>query len=151
MHGITTEHAFEHGRPLREALIEFMYAAKSVYEQGGCVVSHHLEFDAGIIYAELKRSGLEEWTSLWSTIAGRGICTMDRDIQNWMRCCFGRVLAPGEKTLVLSLGDSLRAVHRDTKTVQEILMKQHSAGADSQMHRLLFISLLSLAREARDN
>ena len=145
-HGVTMLDALTHGISLRDALAKFMAAAKRVHEQGGRAANHHFEFDAGIIYAELQRAGLEEWRSLWRTIAQRGVCTMDRDIQKWMQSCFGQEMILGEKTLVLSLKDSLQLVHRDKNALQELLKKSHTAGADSQMHRILLDSLLGLAK-----
>ena len=145
-HGVTMRDALTHGIPLRDALAKFMAAAKCVHEQGGRAASHHFEFDAGIIYAELKSAGMEEWRSLWRTIAQRGVCTMDRDIQKWMQACFGQEMILGENTLVFSLKDSLQLVHRDKNALQELLKKSHTAGADSQMHRILLVSLLALAK-----
>ena len=54
-HGITTEHAAIRGLSLPQVLEEFMSAAWSVHEAGGVLVSHHLEFDSGVIDEELKR------------------------------------------------------------------------------------------------
>ena len=74
-----------------------MRDAARVDEMGGRVVIHHLEFDAGIIDAELQRYGLQQWCEQWRKIARKGFCTMDPDVMHWPQLCVGRDLDARKK------------------------------------------------------
>ena len=144
-HGITNERVASYGLPLPQVLEEFMVAAWSLHEAGGVIVSHHLEFDSGIIDEELRRCGMEKWRAHWQVVASRGICTLDLDTQEWFQRAFGRIRSRGEKTLVLNLKDSVLLFYRTQPRIHELLKKAHTAGADAELHILLFQALRGLA------
>ena len=83
-HGITHETA-QQGVSLREAMVEFMGDIQQAAQQGGRVVIHHLEFDAGLIANELVNAGLEDLMEAWVEIAKKGFCTMDPDVGKWLQ------------------------------------------------------------------
>ena len=87
-HGITHARAAERGVPLAHALADLMRAVLDVSSQGGRLVCHQLEFDAGIIAKEISRCKMEEASKLWAEIARAGICTMGPDIGIWIRQSF---------------------------------------------------------------
>ena len=95
-HGIDNEFAEEHGTSLTDVLEEFMNIAWKVHASGGILVSHHIEFDAGVIDEELDRCGLQVWRPSWHAIATNGVCTMEPDIQNWMQTACGKEKQPGK-------------------------------------------------------
>ena len=78
IHGITTEYALEHGRPLADVLADF----KADLSMVDTVVAHNMEFDKNVIFNAYKwRLGVEPpWTSGASSVAGSvaEICTMDK-------------------------------------------------------------------------
>ena len=147
-HGITNELVEKEGLPLKNAMTIFMQSVADAYELGGRVVIHHLEFDAGIIDKELANAGLDHWRSKWSTIARHGLCTMDPDIGTWVQKCMGRDCGPEDNKPVLALRDAVRFLLPDTDTIQHLKTKLHTAGADAQLHRLLYIALRKLCDEA---
>ncbi len=147
-HGITNERALAEGVPLPVALADFVRAMTYVDDLGGRVVIHHLEFDAGIIFEELRQAGLECWQRPWCEIAKKGICTLDPDIWRWVQMCFGLDPAQGDKTLVMSLGKAVDLLLPQTTLIQTLKKDHHTAGADAQLHRLLYIALRQLCDEA---
>ena len=80
-HRITHEMAAASGVPLQDALKELVTEALECGSRGGRVCSHHLGFDAGVIYEELGRSGLESLKDPWA-LAVRG-----RDRHDGSRRC----------------------------------------------------------------
>ena len=131
-----------------QVLEEFMSAAWSVHEAGGVLVSHHLEFDSGVIDEELKRCHLETWRTRWQTIASHGICTLDLDTQEWLQRAFGKPHTAGEKTLVMSLKDSIGLFYANDANVRSLLQKAHTAAADAELHVMLLHALRGLAKRA---
>lgn len=61
-----------------------------VRTNGGQLVSHHLEFTAGVIANELARCQMLDFKNAWSSIAKDGLCTMDPEIGRWIRLCLNR-------------------------------------------------------------
>ena len=147
-HGITMEQIAKGGMQPSQVLEEFMAAAWSVHEAGGVVVSHHLEFDAGIIDEELKRCELKLWRQRWQIIASQGICTLDVDIQEWLQKASGKAQISGEKTLVMSLKDSIGVLYKNDNNIRSLLKKAHTAAADAELHVLLLHALRNLAKRA---
>ena len=147
-HGITTEQAAQRGMQSSQVLEEFMAAAWSVHEAGGVVVSHHLEFDAGIIDEELKRCDLNSWRQRWQIVASQGICTLDLDIQEWLQKASGKPQTTGEKSLVMSLKDSIGLLYKNDDNIRSLLQKAHTAAADAELHILLLCALRNLAKRA---
>jgi len=79
-HEITNAMALESGRELSDVLQEFMQDVFKTCLQGGRIVAHQIEFDAGIIFQELGRCGFSEMRAQWARIAtiniGTSFCTM---------------------------------------------------------------------------
>lgn len=147
-HGINHEKALAEGLPLSDVLGEFMRAMAHMSEKGGRVVIHHLEFDAGIIDKELGNAGLGNWSELWRGIARHGFCTMDPDIAAWVHLCKGRDPSPEDCKPVLNLTEAVKLLLPNSEEVQALMRLRHTAGADAQLHRLLFIALRSLSKQA---
>ncbi len=64
VHGISTEHAMKHGKPLNEVLDIFMQsAAKAKY-----LVGHNIKFDLNVLGCEFLRSGRENPLRRWQII-----------------------------------------------------------------------------------
>ena len=53
--------------------------------RGARIVSHNLPFDAGLIYEELGRAGLDHLKADWAQAVRNGIDTMDPDVAGWAR------------------------------------------------------------------
>ena len=152
-HGVTTERAHKEGLPLATVLERFMKVVTRAHEQGGRLVVHHLEFDAGIIDRELANSGLERWRPTWGTIARQGFCTMDPDVGMWIQLCRGRVLDVNEDSVSVmglhAIFNFLAPVLPATKEVEEFrALNIHTAGADAKMHCLIYLVLREMADKA---
>ena len=64
VHGISTEHALKHGKPLQEVLDLFMdSAAKAKY-----LVGHNISFDLNVLGCEFLRSGRENPLRRWKIV-----------------------------------------------------------------------------------
>lgn len=63
IHGISTEHAREHGHPPRQAIGEIVNALRPAWEAGWPVIGHNVGYDLGILDHELARHGLGSITS----------------------------------------------------------------------------------------
>ena len=113
------------------------------YADGGRLVSHHLEFDCGIIDNELQNAGLGHLREVWGGIAKQGFCTMDPDVGEWVQKSFGR---DGDARTMMSLRTAALLLLPKTETTQRLLEKSHTAGADAQLHRLLFIEMCKRMR-----
>ena len=140
-HGISHGWAMQHGRPLREVLEEFMDDMISVYDQGGRIVVHHLEFDCGIIGREFQRAGLG-YTDVWCRIARSGMCTMDPYIGAWLRRCCGEEVWPGSSKNTLRLKDMVTLI---APASVHLMASAHTARADAQMHVAVYFACLKLA------
>ena len=113
------------------------------------MVIHHLEFDAGIIARELLNAGLQSRMQEWMSIARKGICTMDPDIGCWVQKCMGRDVQTDEKSApMLSLKDAVNMLLPRTELVEALQSHCHTAGADAQLHRLLYIAFRKLCEQA---
>ena len=147
LHGITQEAALAQGRPLRDVLTEFMEVVGRAEALGARLVVHHLEFDAGNIAQQLADAGLDSMRAEWAAFARKGFCTMDPDIGAWAQRCLGRDVSPDEKSApMLSLKAAVNLLLPETALVAGLQKYHHTAGADAQLHRLLYIALQSLAR-----
>ena len=146
-HGISQERAEKQGLPITFVLDEFMRDAVRVDQMGGRVVIHHLEFDAGIIDTEMQRYELQQFCDQWRKIARKGFCTMDPDVMHWAQLCAGRDMDVGEKSLVMSLPRAIALFVRKTPATDTLLSRKNTAGADAQMHRLLYIAYRRMLEE----
>ena len=140
-HGISHDWAIRNGRPLREVLEEFITDMINVYDEGGRIVVHHLEFDCGIIERELLRAGLGR-VDVWRRIARSDMCTMDPCIGAWVRMCCGEDIWPGSSKNTMCLKDMVTLI---APTSVQLLELAHTAGADAQMHVAVYCACLELA------
>jgi DNA polymerase III epsilon subunit-like protein len=74
IHGITHSFACAHGRPLREALVDFV----SVVDRSDVVISHNIEFDKHIVCAELVRLNMIQTAHTF--VSAQFACTMQMAI-----------------------------------------------------------------------
>ena len=145
-HGITHDLALNRGSPLHVVLDAFMNMIEQVDAKGGRLVVHHLEFDAGIIDRQLGDAGLGHWRSMWAAFARNGICTMDPDLGSWVQRSMGRDVAPDERsTPMMSLKTAAKLLLPRSEFIKNLEKHCHTAGADAQLQRLLYIALRSLA------
>ena len=147
LHGITHEMALARGRPLREVLSDLMRMVERAEAMGARLVVHHLGFDATIIDEQLGAAGLEHMRASWVGFARKGFCTMDPVIGAWAQRSKGRDASPDEKSApMMSLKMAANLLLPKSDLVQGLQKYQHTAGADAQLHRLLYIALRSLAQ-----
>ena len=67
-HGISNEMATAKGANLSDVLNEFVEDVMTAYDEGGTVVAHQIEFDAGVTYEELGRCGFTDLQTKWMTM-----------------------------------------------------------------------------------
>ena len=140
-HGISHEWAMQNGRPLRKVLEEFMKDIINVYDQGGRIVVHHLEFDCGVIGRELQRAELS-YANVWHRVASSGMCTMDPYIGAWLRQCCGEEVWPGASKNTLRLKEIVRMIAPGSAN---LMAHAHTAGSNAQMHVAVYFACLKLA------
>ena len=86
IHRISQEQAETEGVDLHDALTQFLKDVKTVVGKNGRVAAHNLEFDACVIFAELRRAGMgEDDLCNWAHAVEGGMCTMDPYLTGW--CC----------------------------------------------------------------
>ena len=164
-HGITHKHASKDGTSLADTLVEFMRDVSTAILKGGRVCAHQLEFDAGVIAAELLRCGFLQLHNEWVRIARCGYCTMNPEVGRWLKEYGGEDVGLettqwtfGLIKLSLKLGvlksegdhDAERAVakfgrhdiYQDGKKI-----RHHSAEYDAKLTRLIYIDLLRRAKQ----
>ena len=73
---------------------------------------------------------------------------MDPDIAVWVHLCKGRDPSPEDCKPVLNLTEAVKLLLPNSEEVQALMRLRHTAGADAQLHRLLFIALRSLSKQA---
>jgi len=148
-HSITHERALREGLPLRDVLERFMQAMARVEERQGRIGSHNFEFDAGIIMQELENANLHHWRRQWFDMAAKGFCTMDPAIGEWVQHCHGRDRTKDEDgKQVLGLDTLVSLLLPKVGATKTLLDKRHSAGADAQLHRLVFIAMMRMCARA---
>ena len=78
-HGITNEQLAREGIPITEAMRQFGAELRKLDVAGGKLIAHNLDFDAGILVAELERLGDEfaETKELLCRLAKDGVCTLE--------------------------------------------------------------------------
>ena len=137
-HRIAHETAESTGVPLQEGLGAMVADVLEGCARGGRLVSHHLGFDAGVIYEELGRAGLGHLKDGWAQAARGGICTMNPDIASWARTMIGVGEIP--RSISAGLADLVYGLVPDAGA---LLRGHHSAGADAVMHLALCRELVS--------
>ena len=139
-HKISHEQAVQDGNALEDVLREFMADVTHACESGGRVVAHQLEFDAGVIYEELGRCGLDALRDEWACIARKGYCTMNHVVGRWLLECSGSEVGPPMVHHTLRLDVMLRLLLPQHSAM---LAEWHDARADAQMTRLIYVAMLS--------
>ena len=109
-HGIRNDTAQQAGHPLQVVLQEFLADVVGIVGRGGQVVAHHLEFDAGIILRELRRSHLHDYAKVWEKIGKNGFCTMNPGIGRSLKFARGEQISHADAKHTLSLSDSLECL-----------------------------------------
>lgn len=82
IHGITTEHARAHGRPLLEVVTQVRAALEYSWQFGVPVVGHNLSYDLTVLACECERLGLPPFT-----VTGPVLDTivLDRGVDKWRK------------------------------------------------------------------
>lgn len=144
-HGISHERAESEGSPLAQVLAEFLDDMLAARRAGGRLVSHHLEFDAGILSEEIDRAGLTCRKQEWEAFVREGFCTMDPAVGTWLRECSGMQIAPELHKNIMRLPamvDALRPYQRWPP------WKHHAAGDDARVHFAIYGALVELLNQA---
>ena len=76
VHGLTAAVLAERGMPLADVLRQFSVALRRLRRDGGLLVAHLLENDAGLLEGELQRVGAVDDAALLTELATEGVCTM---------------------------------------------------------------------------
>ena len=74
---------------------------------------------------------------------------MDLDIWDWANKHYGRERGQGEKTLVMGLKSTVDLLMPRSAEAKELWRQRPAAGADAQLHRLVYNALRGLAEKAR--
>ena len=163
-HGITNECAAREGVPLASALKEFITDVISVCSNQGRAISHHMHHDAMIIMHELERAGMNDMVATWKSIARSGVCTMDPCIGKWVYAITKRIgcatdctSATAAQGATLHQQDSWKPTLPLQQMVEWLVPGQddweqraHAAGADAEMHCLVYYELMKLANRASE-
>ena len=144
-HGITPEMASTKGVPLQEALQTMVGEVLEHCAKGARLVSHNLPFDAGLIYEELSRVGLEGLKAAWEQAARNGIDTMDPDIADWARRRIG--CEHKDWRVPTSLKDLVSGY---VPGAAALLKSHHKADADASMHLALCRELVKAYRSEQE-
>ena len=76
VHSLTTAVLAERGMPLADVLRQFSVALRRLRRDGGLLVAHLLEYDAGLLLGELQRVEAVDDAALLAALATEGVCTM---------------------------------------------------------------------------
>ena len=101
-----------------------------------------------MIAKELVNAGLEDLVEAWIDIAKKGFCTMDPDVGKWLQVCKGRDFQEHETNNVLSLGHMIDLLFPKGDEAHVLKSRLHTAGADAQIHRLVYNALRQMALSA---
>ena len=102
------------------------------YKRGGRICSHHLEFDAGILTAEMLRLGFVDMAGKWKDMVRKGVCTMDPDVTHWVRKCSGDDMKSKYSPMGLD-----KAIEVLVPAKYYLLNGHHDASVDCQLHWVL--------------
>lgn len=144
-HGISHTEAASHGFPLEEVLKEFLADLFEARSRGARIISHHLEFDAGILANELDHAGMSEQRSDWLDFVREGFCTMDPDVGRWVReCCAMETAFESNRNIMTlpALASALRPYGQWPDWTP------HRAGSDARMHLAVYDALVELWKQA---
>lgn len=110
IHGVTTEHAHTHGKPIAEVVDQVVGALQFAFENGVPVCGHNVSYDLSLIAAECRRLGLKPFTVTGYVIDS---LVLDRGVDKWRR---------GKRTLTAA------AAHYGIDLSED---EAHSADADA--------------------
>ena len=134
-HGIEHDTAARAGQPLRVVLQEFLADVVEIVERGGQVVAHHLEFDAGIILREFRRSHMHDQAKTWEKIAQKGFCTMSPGIGRSLKLACGEQISHADAKHTLALLDSLECLAPRVAALVKENRGKHSGNFASEPKR----------------
>ena len=117
-----------------EVLSKLVEDAMAVYNEGGIVTAHQIEFDAGIIYKELGRCRLYNLQEKWDTIVRNGFCTMSPSFGKWLLQDNGAHMGPQSIHYALGLKPTARLI-----LPQQYDFKHHDAEHDAKLCRMIFV------------
>ena len=144
LHRITNDMAAS-GRSLREVLEEFVTDVFQLCREGARLVSHHLEFDAGLLMNEFDCASLGHCKEEWSWFLRQGVCTMDLDIAHWVRQMLGIGDIP--KYIPMRLLDMVNGFGLSTLPMRKA---HHRARNDAIMHWFLCRELVKRTHQFQD-
>ena len=75
-HGLTDAMLVTNGLPVAEVLRHFSSALRRLHKDGGVLIAHKMELDAGVLKQELERVGATDDVALLTSLATDGVCTM---------------------------------------------------------------------------
>ena len=123
------------GEKLDSILKEFVASAQQWCARGAKLVAHQIEFDGGVIAAELRRKGHFDLLAFWHEAVHNGICTMDPTLGMWIREISGSVDAQGRVLGgPLGLKDAVRLMVPESTDLRR---QHHAADKDAEMTWLL--------------
>ena len=132
-HGISHELADRDGYPLTKVVLDMLRDVFYVVGRGGRLCCHNLEFDAGILHAEMKRSDFDDhMLGSWHHAVRDGFCSMQPEIGHWVRQQMG--MGDREHKAPIRLRDLVEALIPNSS---ELLLDHHDAGNDALMHWLV--------------
>ena len=142
-HGISNAIAEKEGGTLADVLTEFMSDVEAPCMSGATIVSHNLEFDAGIIMQEFMRCDLGQFQTIWSEVIPKGFCTMDPELGKWLYESSGLEEASTTRSNTMKLDQIVKVLipmeHRSS-------LNRRAAGACAYLHVMLYQSLLRLTK-----
>ena len=144
VHHISHGDAVQDGIPLKDALELMVTRVLEAVSAGHRIVSHHLEFDAGIIAAELVRAGLQHLCDDWAHAVKNGFCTMNPDVAMWVRSMIGMHDKP--YWIPMRIKDMVDGL---LPNATALLGQHHRARDDALMHWHLYADLLRRAAASR--
>ena len=75
-HGLTDAMLVANGLPVADVLHQFSSALRRLRQDGGLLVAHKMEMDAGVIASEYQRAGAVDDATLLAELATDGVCTL---------------------------------------------------------------------------
>ena len=88
IHGLTDAMLADRGLPMAEVLRQFASALRRLQQDGGLLVAHLMEFDAGLLTRECQRIGAIDDAALLTCLATDGVCTMQAAAAQQMAVVF---------------------------------------------------------------
>jgi len=140
-HGISNDVAAANGAMLKDVLIEFVEDVIKASDEGGMIIAHQIEFDAGVISQELNRCGLTDLQAQWMKIVRqRGFCTMSPSFGRWLLKCNGEDVGPTTVQHALGLIKVAKLILPEQDEI-----KHHDAESDAKLCRMVFVALVEKA------